>query len=406
VQADVLSGKREKNRLEGNHEMTKATLNTTRDTIESIAASVATLRQAMQGNEDRIAKTERMLVDSEKRVTDEMELRLNKQGRACKELNEKQVEVMKACEQAKSLGERANAALKKLTNEHESQKKHDFSTIEGLRGTLMGLEEKFVVLDQEVKTLMDKEKAIDREVQHLKTWIDKLQGIERLHADHSNTIALIREQTCKLESMNTRIISMGEESKAHREQHNVELNSIEKRIDRNMSDTTRWMDTQKAHVDLISSAGNRLEELELTRSKLLAFAETTEVEVQSMASWQRGAMNDLESHAARIATLCTDVSEVRQNVDGKGILLQELRNEFNSERDSRAKLGVRVDQCYKYFNGLGKGLQETQRQIANAEGGMLLPKLGNGTGLPVIPPAPKTPRGNSTPRKLKPPLAQ
>merc|ERR1719327_497154 len=110
----------------------------------------------------------------------------------------------------------------------------------------------------------------------------------------------------------------------------------------------------------------------------------------------------METHGVEIAALRSNLVEVRQNVECNSASFQGFQNEFNSERDARNKLGARVDQCYKYFNGLGKGLQDTQRQILSAEKGMLPPKLGGGTILPTLPATPRTPRSSlPTPRKAK-----
>merc|ERR1719327_1224132 len=112
----------------------------------------------------------------------------------------------------------------------------------------------------------------------------------------------------------------------------------------------------------------------------------------------------METHGVEIAALRSNLVEVTQNVECNSASFQGFQNEFNSERDARTKLGARVDQCYKYFNGLGKGLQETQRQILNSEGSTLPPKIGGGAMLPTLPTMPKTPRGSlPTPRKAKAP---
>jgi chromosome segregation ATPase len=355
------------------------------------------LRCSWQENSDKINGVERLLADTEKKIAEEMELRLNKQGRACKDLVERQAEVMKACDQAKTLGERANSALKKLTHEHECQKQLDLNSLSGMRDSMSGLVEKLSVVDQDVQELAQKSKSIDREVQHLKTWTDQLNGIEELHEEQSQSIALIKEQTGRFDDVEIQLKELRREADSHRHQQNAELNSLEQRIDKNISDTVRWLDTQKAHVDIISSTGSRLQDLERHQCRFSDFVEHTEEELRSIASWQQEAGKALEAHGNDIVAARASLSQTEQNIQGSSVLLQGLRSEFNSERDTLGKLAARVDQCYKYFSGLGKGLQDTQRQILSAENGMLPPKMG-GMLLPSIPVAPRTPRGNSTPR--------
>merc|ERR1719316_2151267 len=131
--------------------MTKATLGKAKETIESITSSAGVLQQSLQESNSKIASLEIALADMEKRLTDQMELRLNKQGRACKDLVERQAEVMKACEHSKALGEKAHSALKKLTNEHESQKREDGSSLAGLQEWATNLDAKLAGFDQEVQ---------------------------------------------------------------------------------------------------------------------------------------------------------------------------------------------------------------------------------------------------------------
>jgi len=79
--------------------------------------------------------------------------------------------------------------------------------------------------------------------------------------------------------------------------------------------------------------------------------------------------------------------------------VQGVRAEAAKEREAMAKMASRVDMCCKYFNGLGKGLQDTSRQILSGEGGMLPAKQG-GPKLPALPSTPRTIRaGSPSPRR-------
>lgn len=402
AQAELAATKRERNRLEGNHEMTKATLGKTKETLESISSSVVALQQSSKDCHGKISSIETALADSEKKITEEMELRLNKQGRACKDLVERQAEVMKACEHSKALGERAHAALKKLTNEHESQKREDGSSLAGLQEWATNLDAKLAGVDQEVQRQADKAKLTDKEVQHLKTWTKQLDDIGQMHTKQTEAGALLEAQALRLQKAELDMAAIRKEAVAQQELHNTDLCGLEKSIDKSIADTARWMDTQKAHVDLISSAGRRLQDLEIGQNKLELFAESSGLELRGLSAWRQDVLQDLESHGAKLEATRVALSSAQEGVDGASDSLRGLREEFSAEKELLAKLRARVDQCYKYFNGLGKGLQDTQRQVLSAEGGMLPPKLGGGTMLPTLPVAPRTPRSNlPTPRKTK-----
>merc|ERR1719215_1553186 len=152
-----------------------------------------------------------------------MELRLNKQGRACRDLVERQAEVMKACEQAKSVGEKANLALKKLASEHESLKREDGGSLASLDERASSLEKMVAAVDQEVQKHTERAKATEREVQHLKTWTGPLQDIDQLHEKHSKAFALLETHAHRMEIMETDIAQMSKESITQRQLQNTEL---------------------------------------------------------------------------------------------------------------------------------------------------------------------------------------
>merc|ERR1712080_744551 len=132
------------------------------------------------------------------------------------------------------------------------------------------------------------------------------------------------------------------------------------------------------------------------QSKPVAFTDDAEVQIHNLASWQRDAAKDIEVHGIALEAARTDLSKANESIESAADSLEGLKIELNAERDSLTKVASRVDQCYKYFNGLGKGLQETHRQILNTDGGMTLP-------LPSLPTAPRTPKARlPSPRRSKP----
>lgn len=400
LQVDAAAAKRERNRLEGNHEMTKATLVKAKERIEAISSSACSLQESLQDCSSKRISLESAVTSMEKRIMDEMELRLNKQGRACKDLVERQAEITKACEQAKMLAEKANAALRKLSNEHESCKQEDARRLSLLEECTTGFEAKLATADSEIKRHSDQEKCVERELQHLKTWTAQLKDIGQIHERQREVRTIIDTQACRLEQTEASIVEFKEEVMRQRQVQNSELNCLEVTINKNVADTARLMETQKAHVDLISSASQRLQDLEISQGSLTTVTDTLRAEVQSLASWQGHAVKDLEGQCSTLTEVQRSMCKAHEGLADITGNVNELRAVVGVESESLKKLGTRVDQCYKYFNGLGKGLQETHRQILNTESNMLPQKLGGSAMLPTLPTMPRTPRGSlPTPRK-------
>merc|ERR1740117_2053200 len=102
---------------------------------------------------------------------------------------------MKACDQAKSLGEKANSALRKISTDHESQKQVDGSSLTSLQEVTASLESKLAAVDEEVQKHTAKAQVTDREVQHLRTWTKQLRDIDQLHEKNSEVGALLEKQS-------------------------------------------------------------------------------------------------------------------------------------------------------------------------------------------------------------------
>lgn len=402
AQAELAAAKRERNRLDGNHEMTKAGLGKAKDGLERTSAAIATLEQALAEANSKINGLEAALLATETKLADEMEKRLDKQGKACKDLNVRQTEVMKACEHAKSLGEKANQALKKLSNEHESKKKEDGGSLSSLQERAAAMEVSLAAVENQVARHAESNKVMDKEVQNLKTLTERLKHVDRLQEKQAEAVIMLETQASRVDKVELEIVQMNEESMSHRLQQNAELNQLEQTVNKNIADTVKWLQTQKAHVDVISTSSQRLQELELGQSKLSAASSSLEAELQGFASWKQGVMKEMESQGSSIMGAHAGLSNATDGISAANASMQSLKSDLSTEQEALKKISTRVDQCYKFFNGFGKGLQETHRQIVSnsgAEGGMLPPKLGGGALLPLpsltttpTPTVPKTPK--------------
>ncbi|CAE8590056.1 unnamed protein product, partial [Polarella glacialis] len=115
VQAEVAAVKKERNRLDGNHEMTKASLGKTKENLATLTSSLEVLQQSFEASVGRIGGLEADLRGSEKCQTEHVDQRLDRQGKVIKELSEKMPEIQKTCQQARALSEKSNTAVNKLT---------------------------------------------------------------------------------------------------------------------------------------------------------------------------------------------------------------------------------------------------------------------------------------------------
>merc|ERR1712032_649618 len=127
-------------------------------------------------------------------------------------------------------------------------------------------------------------------------------------------------------------------------------------------------------------------------------SDITERELQSLDSWRHDATEKLASHESGLDSVRSDLVHTPEGIESASAGLRSLRSERCDDHELLEKLGSRLELCHKYFSGLGKGLQDTRRQIVNGDTGMLPSKMG-GALLPAIPQSPRTAR---SPRKLIP----
>jgi len=392
LQTEASAAKRERNRLDGNHEMTKASVAKAKESCSEMGKAIETLQQSLEASQGRCDGLGQETSDLEKRLVERFDTRLDKQGRVCKELNEKQAELQKTCQQAKVLSERANSAVSKLSSLKDAAQAADATSFAGLEERTAGLQAELEELRQEVTQQARSFTSVGREVQHLKTWTESLTEIQQLQALQEKTEAAVRAQADRLESTAADVLELRTRPDSKAEVHRLELQSLEKRLTHSLSEVMKWRDGQKAHNDLLSSASQRLKDLEGEQHRLLADSGLAKQELQSLASWQRGAADELLSQRNMLDDACGGISQAQAGLEELRSGVEGLQGDQVATCESLSKLGSRLDLCHKYFSGLGKGLQDAQKQIAGSEGGLLLPKMGAEALPALLPRAPKTPR--------------
>mmetsp|Transcript_150533 Transcript_150533/g.382742 ORF Transcript_150533/g.382742 Transcript_150533/m.382742 type:complete len:383 (+) Transcript_150533:3-1151(+) len=382
--------------------MSKATLNTTKENLAVVAASVEVVKQDVEGNRGRIDCLERNLVEAETRVMEHADGRLDKQGRVCKEVNERSAEMLKSCQQARALGESASAAIKKLSEATEKHRSEDISDMTALRDQMMAVSAKVMGMEELVASHSDSLKSADREVQHLRTWTDHLKDLQRLQGQHSELASSLQEHVKRLDRAERDIMEIHVGPMANSKISESVACDLKQHLDATAAEVKqllKWKEVQKSQCDVLSSAGRRIESLEASQSEVVARTEIAEHCLQDFGAWRREADERLDAHGSSLQQLRTDFCQAQERMEATTSTLQGLRGDVQTSQDVLAKLGSRVDTCCKYFNGLGKGLQDTHRQIVNGESGLLPPKAV-GSLLPAIPRTPRALKaGSPSPRR-------
>ncbi|CAJ1354931.1 unnamed protein product, partial [Effrenium voratum] len=211
-------------------------------------------------------------------------------------------------------------------------------------------------------------------VAHLRTWTDELKELHELSKAQAEVHSEVKAAMQRYAGLELRLAELGQpdpEVEALREQ----LRLLQQRLDQTSAEVSKGKDVQKAHLDLLSSAGNRLQELEASVPSLREQVTAAHGQFEDLGGWRQETGQQLMEAKHQLRRCEAQVGELQAGVKEIGSGQEELRQEQTSARESLTKMSGRLDLCNKYFSGLGKGLKDAHNQIVGVEGG-LLPKTG------------------------------
>jgi len=405
--SEMVALKREKTRLDGNHEMTKASVAKTKEMLAALTSSVESTGQELAQSKEKIAGLERGLVDIEQRVVENVDGRLDKQGRVCKEVNERSVEMLKSCQQAKKLGESAHFAIKELSVLSEKHWLEDGESLRDLKELSGAMQSRLAEVDDLLHSHAESSKVASREVQHLRTWTDQLKDVHSLQAKQADVQVVLAEQTRRLDQAEKHITEIHAGPLRDKLLEDIDVGNLRESFEAvaaEVKQLLRWKDSQKTQSDILSSASHRLGELDSGHQALESQIEVVNNQLRELTVWHHGVNPQLAAQDSSLQQVHRTIADVQTRMESTSSCLKGVRSELDGEHEHVAKLSLRIDTCCKYFNGLGKGLQDTHRQIVSGEGGM----LPSGK-VPMLPALPRTPRAlksaSPSQRRVTTPLA-
>jgi len=311
----------------------------------------------------------------------------------CRDVSERQIELQKCCERAKAVSENANAVAQKMKARQDGQREAQEVGLADLQNQLSALDSRILDIDASIKTQADGLKDADREVQNLRTWTDQLKDLKLVQAEQKELGAALQTHARRLEKTEVNILNLESGPlAAKRMMQDSELERLQETLGATVTEVKqlhRWKGDQKIHNELLDSASNRLRTLEGSCAEALVKGQDIDAQVQGLRERQASTEKRVEACGDRVDSLRSAVKAAGELGESLKSQVQLLQGDCLSERDRVARLTTRVDLCCKYFNGLGKGLQDTHRQITSAEGmrAAVLPPKNSGSSAPTSPKA-------------------
>lgn len=384
AQLEVAAVKKERNRLEGNHEITKAAVAKLRDDVTAVQGALDDLSHAVKESSSRTASCQSDLPEVERRLTERFDTRLDKQGRACKDLNERMAEIQKQCQQAKTLSEKANLNTSQFTSRLDASKKDAAANVAGLQKEMAEVQEVVQGFHEAVQSQSKDLGTLDREVQHLRTWTEQLKELKSLQEEQAAVQADVQDLARRLSAADRSLAELAARPNDEGETCREEIRLLQQRIDQNIAEVQRGKDAQKAQLDLLGSASNRLEDLEAEVPQLRGQVAQATNEVEGFTAWQSETGEALRSLQRDLRATEAQSAQTKAGLTALTRSHEDLQQEQTGSRETLGKLGSRLDLLNKYFSGLGKGLKEAHHQIVGCDA-PLLPKTG-GDSQHALPP--------------------
>ncbi|CAL1129725.1 unnamed protein product [Cladocopium goreaui] len=330
-QLELATVKKERNRLEGNHEITKASVAKAREMAEELAELVEKLREQQKGSMEKLELCHTEWQELDKRLVERFDTRLDKQGRVCKELNEKQLELQK---------NHLSLSLEALKEGLETSSRGHQAAAHELREELEGLKEELL---QRSKAWAD----TNREVHHLQTWAEELRQLQQLTEKQDVAQAELQAQQQRLAQLEQRLSDIllrpDHEGSALRD----ELELVQKQLQQFSAEVLKGKDQQKAHVDLLSSASNRLHDLEGELPRLHEQLNECKGEVEDLATWRTDSSQVLQGTQRSLSRAEAQLGEMQGRVKELGTGYEEVRQEQGSTRESLTKMSVETSKGYE-----------------------------------------------------------
>jgi len=411
--------------MEGDIDLTKASLNKTEAYLQANTNVCHEIRKAVDDIDSRMRQME--LSMSETNVNHmAFADRLSDLRNLHEGLNDRHMQMMTSMQQLRQSDENTRSVLKRSIATGDKQKKDAQRSFQLLDDRMKIVEN--MVLDTNHKTQAH-EKAIKGFNSAMKEIVGDLgdvvgvqQGMNAKTDERSEpkAAAVAEKQASPAEKFGNRMGRIEENIAAlHRslglEKDNMagrhkELEDVVNKVlieHRGISVCVDQVNkTHKSHEESIRSNDSRITLLDSNMDKTLNIADKNDSDVRSlMVNFRElGLVIDMEKHERDKTN--TNLANNSRGLEATNQEMQNLSKDFIDMHGSMTKIGMRLELAHEYFQGMGKGLQDTHKRVTAGLDGMVPPKsVASRRMLPEIPGSKSTTASPSPPpRSQSPPL--
>jgi len=384
---DVAMSKREKDRLEAEHEVTKSDLS---KTAGNLRTSNVLLKAVQQKTEDldgdirnvhsSTSKIGRTLMEHAEKLA-----QLQDMGEV---LNERHLEMVKELSDVAKTGTDTECSLQQLTHDHGKAKAalpKEVGRLENLIGSVN------LQLDKMVKGMHETSHAVsntDAQVRLIQESLDHQDGasrkIDELTSWKGQAVALMKSTVHSVKDLEVKIDLLTEASSNEKELVASSLRNVENTLNSHKIRIERTADVQHKHGEQLKASEHGIGQLHKSFDDLTEKAQLLSADQKNLRSLQNDTASKLESHHITLSKTQADLEKHGVELDHSKTDISNLRDGIAATNSSMSKLGSRYDYCTKNISDMSRAFQDVSQHVSRGDHGLLRPKTPRSGRLPDI----------------------
>jgi chromosome segregation ATPase len=388
--SDLAGTQRELSELQTAHNKTKASLGKTETEIQMQTSMLQTLKKDCQDTSSKVDDLLSSSADLTTRLGENVEKRLDCMHDFCKDVQDRQVDMQKALEHSKRDSETLARRLDMIMQSCSQKREADVANFEALAKDLDGLEAKLTDASGNIEEHTNKFGSMSAKIENLRQSIMELVRPDQLQVPLDELRHSLDELEVRAHKSEESIADIIFDSTSERRSLENSIRKVDQKVEKAASDVLHLEENKELVSNSLHSMGQRSANLESKQLKFREHVDAIEQEMSCFTAWQKETAETLVDHASRLDQGRSGIQQAHNLLDINNTSISSLKRDVGAAHEALSTLTVRLDICYKYFQGLGKGLQDTHRHVLAGEGGMLPPKSDFGMALPVLPRTPRT----------------
>eukprot|EP00931_Biecheleriopsis_adriatica_P023597 TRINITY_DN14871_c0_g1_i2.p1 TRINITY_DN14871_c0_g1~~TRINITY_DN14871_c0_g1_i2.p1 ORF type:complete len:519 (+),score=140.50 TRINITY_DN14871_c0_g1_i2:62-1558(+) len=325
--------------------------------LQAASAGVEALKASQQEAGADIHRLQGGLLEAEKKLSQHVETRLNNLNKFCKDLNGQHAEHLALSQQTKVLAEGNRQTVKTLTSKLDKKHGEDLEKFHDLSQHTKGLEAKLSLCGRDLQRQNEGLKVQEEEILRVQTELGKLMTFQQAHNIQSELFLSLKETTRRVGKAEDDIAQMKIDSGSEIQRLESNISSAHEKVSQSLTDLQSLKTRQESFSEELRSARQRVGDLEYGHAKLGKRADSLASDVHSLSTWQAGAIERLEVHAAELSKAQQERQGLRQGLESASAEAEHQKGELATAFKGLSKLDSRLEVVQKYITGFGKGLQ-------------------------------------------------